>query len=333
MITYSKRPYIGHLARSTHITSKNIMNRLYWRNGVLAVALIFCASSTFALDLKPVTVAPGVYAFIGELGGRSYANEGMNANTGFIVTGAGVVVVDSGSTRRVAQQIHEVIQRITKEPVKYVINTGGQDHRWLGNGYFKEIGAQIIAQRKAADDMQERGAMQIEGLASDIKEKIKGTEMVFPTRLFDREEILQLGNMDIRVLHFEGGHTPGDSVVWLPRLSVLFSGDLVYVDRLLGVLPFSNVKHWLASFEAMEKLQPKIIVPGHGNICDPDKARRETRDYLVLLRTHMQQAIKQNADLQTAIDTLDQSRFKYLPNWELLKGGNANRMYLEMETE
>lgn len=309
------------------------MLRSWHRTATIFVCLSLYATSATALDLKFNPVAPGVYAFIGELGGRSAANEGMNANTGFIVTGAGVVVIDSGSTYEVAKRIHAAIQSVTKEPVKYVINTGGQDHRWLGNGYFKSIGAEIIAQRKAAADMNERGAMQIAGLTTELKEKISGTEAVLPTRLFDTEETVKLGNTDIRVLYAGGGHTPGDSLVWVPSANVVFAGDVVYVDRLLAVIPVSNVKGWIDSFEAMEKLQPKIIVPGHGNLCDLSKARKETKDYLVLLRTHMQRAIKQNVELQTAIDTLDQSAFKHLPNWDLLKGGNASRTYLEMEME
>lgn len=299
----------------------------------LLAAVASFTSPAHALELKPQPIAPGVYAFIGELGGRTADNEGMNANTGFIVTDHGVVVVDSGSTYQVAKRIHAIIQGITKEPVKYVVNTGGQDHRWLGNGYFKSIGAEIIASRKAADDMQERGASLIDSLASELKDKIKGTEVTLPTRVFDSEDKLQLGTMDIRVLHFAGGHTPGDSVVWLPKLGVMFSGDLIYVDRLLGVIPVSNTRHWLASFEAIEKLQPNIIVPGHGNVCDLAKARKQTKDYLVLLRTHIRKALDDGVDLQTAIDTLDQSAFKHLQNWDTLKGGNASRTYLEMEME
>lgn len=297
------------------------------------IALSLYTASAAALDLKFNQVAPGVYVFIGEIGGRSAANEGMNANTGFIVTSAGVVVVDSGATYQVAQKIHAAIQSVTKAPVKYVINTGGQDHRWLGNGYFKEIGAEIIAQRKAEADMQERGAGQIAGLATELKEKISGTVAVLPTRLFDTEEHLQLGDTEIRVLFAGGGHTPGDSMVWLPKVGVVLTGDIVYVDRLMAVIPISNLTNWIASFDAMEKLQPKMIVPGHGKICDLAKARKETRDYLVLLRTHMRQAIKKNVELQTAIDTLDQDGFKHLHNWDLLKGGNASRAYLEMEME
>lgn len=286
-----------------------------------------------AVELRFSEIAPGVHVYIGELGGRTYENEGMNANVGFVVTSEGVVVIDSGASYQVAKKIHEAIRRVTKQPVKYVINTGGQDHRWLGNGYFKAQGATILAHKKAAADMAARGAEQIAGLRVDLKERMDGTVATLPSETFEREKVLKLGGTELRVIHFFGGHTPGDSVVWLPAARILFSGDLVYVDRLLGVIPVSNTKDWLASFEAMEKLAPRKIVPGHGPVCDLPKARRETKDYLVLLRTHMKTAIDKGLDLQTAINTLDQSRFKSLLNYDALKGGNASRTYLELEAE
>lgn len=286
-----------------------------------------------ALDLRFTEIAPGVHVFIGEMGGRTYENEGMNANTGFVVTKDGVVVIDSGASYRVAQQMHLAILRVTKQPVKYVVNTGGQDHRWLGNGYFRQQGATIIAHKKAIEDMTARGAEQVAGLKRDLKERFDGTVAALPDQGFDTEKILKLGGTELRILHFHGGHTPGDSVVWLPQSRVLFAGDLVYVDRLLGVIPVSSTKHWLASFEALEKLAPKRIVPGHGKVCDLARARRETKDYLLLLRSHMKTALDKGQDLQRAMDTLDQGRFKHLLNYESLKGGNASRTYLEMETE
>jgi len=54
-------------------------------------------------------------------------------------------LIDSGATYRSARQVHEAVRKVTPQPVKWVINTGGQDHRWLGNAYFKEQGAEIIA--------------------------------------------------------------------------------------------------------------------------------------------------------------------------------------------
>jgi glyoxylase-like metal-dependent hydrolase (beta-lactamase superfamily II) len=169
-------------------------------------------------------------------------------------------------------------------------------------------------------------------LAGELKDKAAGTEIVLPTRTFAQSEVLTLGGREIHLLHFGGGHTPGDSVVWLPADGVVFTGDLVYVDRLLGVLPFSSATAWLASFAEMERLQPRVIVPGHGAICDLPKAQRETRDYLQLLVDHMRRAVDGMVDLQEAIDTLDQSAFRYLANYDQLKGGNASRVYLEMES-
>jgi glyoxylase-like metal-dependent hydrolase (beta-lactamase superfamily II) len=298
----------------------------------LVLILLLLSGAASALDMTFQAVAPGVYAYIGETGMRSYANEGMNANAGFIVTEAGVVVVDSGSSWQVAEQIHAAIRKVTRQPVKYVVNTGGQDHRWLGNGYFKDQGAEILAATAAIDDMNARGAMQLQGLAGELKDRIAGTQVVLPTRTFDRTETLNLGGREIQLLYFQGGHTPGDSVVWLPREGVLFSGDMIYVDRLLGVLPFSSARNWLASFAAMEALQPRVIVPGHGQVCDLAKAQRESRDYLQHLVDHMRRSVDNLVDLQAAIDSLDQSAWASLANYELLKGGNASRVYLEMES-
>jgi len=296
-------------------------------------ALLALPTLATAVELRFTEIAPGVHVFVGEMSGRTYENEGMNANTGFVVTKEGVVVIDSGSSYQVAKKMHEAIRRVTKQPVKYVINTGGQDHRWLGNGYFKQQGATIIAHKKAIDDMAARGAEHLAGLKRDLKERLDSTVVTLPAQSFDQEKTLKLGGTELRIIHYFGGHTPGDSVVWLPQSHVLFSGDLVYVDRLLGVIPVSNTKDWLASFEGLEKLAPKQIVPGHGKVCDLARARRDTKDYLVLLRSHMKTALDKGLDLQRALDTLDQSRFKSLLNYESLKGGNASRTYLEMETE
>ena len=305
------------------------MNRFFAVFFVLA--LVAAPRLAAALDMEFRPVAPGIYAFIGETGARTYENEGMNANSGFIVTDAGVVVVDSGSTWKVAEAIHAAVRRVTNQPVRFVVNTGGQDHRWLGNGYFRAQGAEILAAAAAIDDMSARGAPQLQALAGEIKDKVVGTEVVLPTRTFLQAEVLTLAGREIHLLHFGGGHTPGDSVVWLPADGVLFAGDLVYVDRLLGILPFSSATAWLASFAAMEQLAPRVIVPGHGAVCDLPKAQRDTRDYLQLLVDHMRRSVDAMVDLQEAIDTLDQSAFRHLANYDQLKGGNASRVYLEME--
>jgi len=81
-------------------------------------------------------VAEVAYAHIGDLGGRAAENEGLNPNLGLVVTPGGAVPIDSGATYRSARPIDEAVRRVSTVPVQWVINTGGQDHRCLGNGYL-----------------------------------------------------------------------------------------------------------------------------------------------------------------------------------------------------
>ncbi len=290
-------------------------------------------SASGEIVLTPVPVAENVYAFIGDTGMRTSSNEGMNSNSGFIVTSAGVIVVDSGPTWQVAKAIHRAITTVTQQPVKIVVNTGDQDHRWLGNGYFKSLGAEIIAARPALADMQERGGMQLDSLRQILGNKAAATLPVYPDRYFDQSETLHLGDDEIQLLYFHGGHTPGDSVVWLPKRSVLFSGDLVFADRLLGVFPFSNTQNWLDSFAAMEKLKPKLIVPGHGKVCDLAQAKHDTRDYLQLLHDHMAKATKDWVDMEAAINSINDDAYRSLRNFDSLHRFNASNVYQELEKQ
>ncbi len=92
-------------------------------------------------------VVDNVYALIGPLGQRSADNDGLNANFGFVVTPTGVILIDSGASRLGAEKIAAAIGKVTKQPVRWVVNTGSQDHRWLGNDYFASKGAEVIALR------------------------------------------------------------------------------------------------------------------------------------------------------------------------------------------
>jgi glyoxylase-like metal-dependent hydrolase (beta-lactamase superfamily II) len=303
-----------------------------FRLGVILLSFALTSlSASGSVLLTPVPVAENVYALIGDTGMRTSVNEGMNGNTGFIVTNDGVVVIDSGPTWLVAKAIHRAIRTVTRQPVKIVVNTGGQDHRWLGNVYFKSIGAEIIAAKAALADMQERGGMELDNLRQILGNKVAGTLPVYPDHYFDQSETLHLGDQEIQLLYFHGGHTPGDSVVWLPRQRVLFSGDLVFVGRILGVFPFSSTQNWLDSFAAMEKLEPKLIVPGHGKVCDLAQAQHDSRDYLQLLHDHMTKAVKDWVDLETAINSLQDDSYRSLRNFDSLHRFNASNVYLEVE--
>ena len=287
-----------------------------------------------AVEVRFEKVVEGVYAFIGETGARTPANEGLNANLGLVVTPAGAVLIDSGATLQGARQIQEAVSKVTDQPVKWVINTGGQDHRWLGNGHFLAQGAEVMAHIAGQADMNNRGGDQLAALKQALGPLAEGTVPALPTRwLQGTDGTMTLGGVPFEFRHRGGAHTPGDMLVWLPRQRVLFSGDVVYVDRMLGVLPVSRTGAWLATFDEIERLAPDHIVPGHGRVTRLPQARAETRDYLAALRAHMRKAVDEGVDMSTAIRTFDARPFRHLLNAAELMPGNGSRTYLELERE
>ncbi len=305
----------------------------FLRTGAVTTAALVFALPAWAVDVvfKPVT--DGVFAYIGDTEGRTYDNEGLNANIGLVVTPAGAVLIDSGATFQTARKIHEAARKVTTQPIKWVINTGGQDHRWLGNGYFKSQGVETIAHAAAEADMKARAGNHMEGLKV-LKERLEGTLPTLPSRFVTGQDTrLELGGVVMELKHRHGGHTPGDTLVWLPQKNVIFTGDVVYVDRTLGLIPVSRSKTWLESFAVIDEINPRTIVPGHGNVTNLATAQAHTRDLLLALRAHMKKAIDDGVDLDAAVKSFNGKPFAVLRHADVWIPQLANQTYLEMERE
>lgn len=278
-------------------------------------------------------VVDDVYAIVGDLGNRTADNLGNNATFGFVVTTEGVVLIDSGGTYQGAQKIEQIIKTVTDKAVVTVVNSGGQDHRWLGNGYFKKLGAQIIASEDAVIDQKERTQDQffiLGNLVGDIF--IKDTDAVYAEKTFKEQFDFKVGNTIFNIRHSGQAHTPGDSFIWLPQKKVMFTGDIVYVERMLGVGAQSNSKSWISVFETMAAYKPEHLIPGHGQATDLSHAIKDTYDYLVFLRKSVSDFMEDGGDI-TEISSVSQSKFNYLLNYKTLSGRNAQQVFTEMEWE
>jgi glyoxylase-like metal-dependent hydrolase (beta-lactamase superfamily II) len=247
---------------------------------VLAAGMLSLAGLARA-DYQPVgeQVVDNVYAIVGPLGQRSADNDGLNANFGFIVTDEGVILIDSGASRLGGEKLAAAIRGVTDKPVRWVINTGSQDHRWLGNDFFAGQGAEVIAMARTAATQAQSGQQQMDALKSFLGDRLQGTRPLPATKTLPGETAIQELGGETLELAYTDAHFPGDARVWLPKHRAVFSGDLVYVDRLLGVLPGSSVRNGRKAFQALEALRPARIVPGHGRVCDLDQAKQETGDY------------------------------------------------------
>ena len=308
---------------------------MIWLDKLLFATVVSATCiSAHAVEVRFQRVADGVYAHIGDKGARTAQNEGLNANIGLVVTPAGAVLIDAGATFSSARDIHAAVKTVTTQPLKWVFNTGGQDHRWLGNGYFAGQGAELIAHAHGKADMVNRGNDHLQGLKATLGAKAEGTVPTLPTRwLTGKDETLELGGVVFEFKHRGGAHTPGDTLVWLPQKKLLFSGDVVYVERLLGVIPVSTTKGWLETFAVIEQLQPAVIVPGHGSVTTLATAKADTQAYLQALRAHMKKAVDDGTDVSDAVKSFNAAPFMRLLNAAELMPGNASRTYLEIERE
>ena len=297
---------------------------------IIAATLAFPANADI---LNVIKVEENVYAIVGPLEQRSPENLGNNATFGLVVTDSGAILMDTGGSYKGAEALHAAIKSITDQPVKYVVNTGGQDHRWIGNGYWQAQGAQVIASDDAVADHHDRESMQLTGLTALIgADMLAGTEPAYADITFASDYTLTLGDVTLQLHHEGAAHTPGDSTVWLADRSVLFAGDIIYMERILGIGSQSNALEWVASFETLAALAPAHIVPGHGAPTDLAGATRDTYDYLINIRTKMAEYIENGGDIIDSVK-VDQSAFTYLQNFDQLSGRNAQEVFSQMEWE
>jgi len=294
---------------------------------------LFGSTQTIASTLEVQLVTENVYAIVGAVTQRSPENLGNNATFGFVITNKGVVLIDSGGSYKGAKKIHQAIQTVTNKKIVLVINTGGQDHRWLGNDYFKQQGARIIAAKASVADQKKRVNGQLSFLENLVGKKIMAsTREVYADETFVTKHEIKIGGVQFKLHNPGTAHTPGDTYVWLPQQKTVFTGDIVYVERILAVGSVSNSKGWIQSFEAITALKPSYIVPGHGHVTNLKQATADTYDYLVALRQGVSMLIDQGFGLD-AVSRIDQSKFSYLKFYEELYGRNAHQVYQKMEWE
>ena len=289
------------------------------------------AETIYQPTAEPVT--DSVYAIIGPTDARTYENHGMNANYGVIVTDEGVILIDSGPGAFSGPYIERAVAEVSDQPIRWVINIGVQDHRWLGNDYFKKQGAEVIAFEKTVESQQAFADRHMEGrLPEALGERFEGTQPAYADRVLEGDTAsITLGGTEIE-LSLTNAHFPGDAMAYLPAADVMFTGDLVYVDRLLGIHPWSNPKNGLEAFARLEAIDPEHVVPGHGRVSDMERARRDSGDYYDFLVNTIGEAARNfeaMSDVMNAHEDMEQ--FKHLEHYDSWHGTNMNRTFILFE--
>ncbi len=267
------------------------------------------------------------------MGDTGRGSEGR-PNAGFVVTGEGVVAIDAEPSPRDAETMIRTIRRVTKQPIRWLILTHHHPDHHFGAVVFRRAGAKVIAHPDTRTLAAEGGEDALVAAWTRVvgRDAMRGFALANrPDRPVTGSDTLVLGGRILVITHPGAAHTPGDLMIWLPKERVLFAGDLLIEDGVTMVVDGSS-SALLRALNAIEALEPRVAVPGHGALPrDPAALVERTRAYITGLRADMRQAVERGTQLQRAMASLpppDETRPVSLNS---RKRRNAVRVYLEEE--
>ena len=242
----------------------------------------------------------------------AYTAEG-DPNTGVIIGDDGVMVVDTQATPLMAGRVLEKIRSVTDKPVKYVLMTHYHAVRVLGASAYEPD--HVIASQDTYDLIVERGQQDWQSEFERFPRLFNGHETIpgltWPNIVFKGEMTLWMGKTEVRIMQLGRGHTKGDTVVWLPKERVLFSGDLVEY----GATPYTGDAYlldWPTTLDNVAALDPVALVPGRGDALTTPETIKEgiggTRAFI----TAMYQAVKAGKDQGKALKEIYEDTYAAL---------------------
>ena len=247
-----------------------------------------------ALDyrLQPRQIAEHTWVIEGAVADFARANGCNIINTAFIATGEGVVVINTGPSRRYGEQQRKAIAQVTAEPVRQVLNLNLHPDYFLGNQAWDDVPTQALAGSIAG--MQAEGPAYEDNLYRLCGDWMRGTQAT-PAREAIAPQTLRLGPhvLELRRLH---GHTGDDLVVLDRRTGVLFAGGLVFAGR-VPTTPHADLAAWQASLDELAHWPFGQVVPSHGPVHAGTVGVAQTRDWLQWVDATMRDAAERGVDL------------------------------------
>jgi cyclase len=270
-----------------------------------AVVAISIAASGVAPEMPQQTNLDAVQIHVEPVRGNIYLFAGAGGNITVQVGGDGVLLVDT-SYAQLAQKIMVEVRKLSKGPVRYIINTHMHGDHVGGNAAIAKL-----AMPTAVEPLKIIGH---ENVLNRLTKRAPGTGPQIPDEglpldeYFTPTKSLHFNDEAVIVYHEPHAHTDGDSSVLFRGSDVVSAGDIFTP----GSYPFIDVDsggsvegeiaalNHLLELAVPRKTQEggTYIVPGHGRICDNADVV-EFRDMVVIVRDRIR-------DLMTKGRTLEQ---------------------------
>ena len=233
------------------------------------------------------------------------AKDHVATTAGFVIGEQGVLVIESLLNGDLASQLIGLVRRVTKKPIRFLVNTSYHGDHAYGNYLFPE--STVIIQHPATKRYMEEKFEEDRRFMIGLMGKGKGIERV-QARTADIavSEMLSvdLGGRTVEVRHFGFAQTPGDLVVWTPDAKILWVGNMIQAPS--PALPWlleGRHKESIATLNRVRQFLPEdaTIIPGHGRPMRPADIEFPVR-YLSELDGAVRTAIREGRSLEATLD-------------------------------
>ncbi|HVQ17180.1 MAG TPA: MBL fold metallo-hydrolase, partial [Vicinamibacterales bacterium] len=205
-------------------------------------------------------------------------------NIAIIVGSKATFVIDTGLGAKNGEIVMREVGKVSKNSELYLATTHIHPEHDLGAHAFpantKMVRSNDQVKEIAADRLET--AKRFAGFSPEVGQLLQGAEFRKADITFDKEQVVDLGGVRVRMIALGFNHTPGDTAFFVEPDAILVSGD-VAMSALPAIGAESRISTWLASMDRFEKLKPKRIVPSHGPMGDVGFVTNY-RAYLIAVR-------------------------------------------------
>jgi len=242
--------------------------RVSTKRRVRAALLLLSACAAIARAEKPSPldvdeIAPGVFVHVGKMLALDAPGHDDIANIGFIVGTRCVAVIDTGGSMRVGRALLESVRRHSSLPVCYVINTHDHVDHVLGNAAFKDDKPVFVGHSNLTAALARDRSFFVERYGGDLDAPATGDEIIGPDKTISTALELDLGGRHLVLRAWPKAHTDCDLTVLDDQSRVLWTGDLVFRERIPAL--DGSIVGWIADIDELAKSDAAMIVPGHGS--------------------------------------------------------------------
>jgi len=211
-------------------------------------------------DGQWVELGDGVFA-------RRHAE--LDLTVGLVMGGERALVVDTRGDERQGAELAAAVRSVTRLPLAVAITHAHFDH-CFGSAAF--LPAPVHAHPRCRAAMVATAVRQREtwtdryrALGDDATAAaLAGTDPPLPDA---PPGPVELGGRTVDLLDLGAGHTDHDLVIHVPDAGVVFAGDLVEQGAPPD-LTDAVVAAWPGTLSALLALDPRLVVPGHGDPVD-----------------------------------------------------------------